>query len=336
MSLDITYYKKINNAYNGTVTLTKKESEIYTLKQHIIKTFNNSLDFHDDVLRNNISQRFVISKYKDNDKKKITAFPNEDLNLGDIIDCFNTKWIVIDLNLDKTIYTKGIMQQCNYQLKWQNSSGDIIQRWIITENSSDIGVKESSVVQIGIDELKLIIPYDTDTVQLRNDKRLFIDNYSVSPTPYQIISVNNTEYVKDGHGYIEIIVKETQKNLNTDRPDLMLCDYISPTTPDTNETTDLSYLSYIDCSKKTIPSGSKRVFTAVFKDTDGNIVNTLTPKWTITCDFEDKLNIVYGTNEITVGVDDDGLIGQTLKLKLEANDNSAEPIEIIVTIVSLY
>lgn len=336
MSLDITYYKKINNAYNGAVTLTKKESEIYTLKQYMIRTFSDSLDFHDETLRNNINQGFVISNSKDNDKKKITAFPDEDLYLGDIIDCFNVKWMVTDLNSDKTVYIKGIMQQCNYQLKWQNGSGDIIQRWIITQSLSNVGVKENSVIQIGIDELKLIIPYDSDTVKLRKDKRLFIDNYSVSPTPYQIISVNNTEHVKNGHGYIEIIVKETQTNLNTDRSDLMLCDYISPTIPTTNESTILSYLSYISCSKQTISSGSKRTFTALFKDSDGNVVETLIPKWTITSDFTDKLIVSYGTNTIIIAVNDDSLINKTFTLKLESNDDTAKSSEIIITIIAAY
>ena len=234
------------------------------------------------------------------------------------------------------IYEKVIVQSCDWKLKWQNASGDVIERWCITSRQTSVGIDENKVIQIGAKQLKIWIPYDSETIKIREGKRFFIDNDIEEPTAYVVTLENTTEYVKNGRGYLEFIVKETQTNSEKDRPDLMLCDYITPTpTPDPTPTTK-PYVATISYSKASVPVGSYSKFKPVFKDTNGNIITTLTPKWTITSDFNNKLTTTEAVDYIKIEVNDKSLIKSTFLLKLEATDGSAEPNEISILITSLF
>lgn len=245
-------------------------------------------------------------------------------------------WLMISAPDNNKIYEKVLVQSCDWKLKWQNALGDVVERWCITSRQTGVGIDENKVVQIGTKQLKIWIPHDSETIKLRVGKRFYIDNNIEVPTPYEITVTNTTEYVKNGHGYLEFIVKETATIPEVDRPDLMLCNYISPTPPDPEPTTK-PYAASISCLKPEIAVGKYgRTFTAVFKDADGNAVTTITPKWTVTSAFTDKLTLTEGSNYIKIVTADTNLIDKTLLLKLEAADDSAEPVEISILITSIY
>lgn len=250
----------------------------------------------------------------------------------------NLFWMMIGIPDNNKIYEKVIVQSCDWKLKWQNASGDVVERWCITSRQTSVGIDENKVIQIGAKQLKIWIPYDSETIKLRVGKRFYIDNNIEEPTPYEVTVTNTTEYVKNGHGYLEFVVKETATIPEVDRPDLMLCNYISPTTPPTPEPTTKTYIASISYTQPEVAAGSKfgRNFTAVFKDADGNVVTTLTPKWTITSTFMDKITATEGTNYIKIVIMDTSLIDKTFKLKLEATDDSAELIEMTILITSIY
>lgn len=250
-------------------------------------------------------------------------------------DCF---WLITSQPRNNKSYEKVIIEQCNYILKWQNASGTVIERNCVESRISTVGIDENKVIQIGKKQSKILLPYDLETIKLRVGKRFYIDNNTENPTPYEITLANTTQYVKNGHGYLEFVVTETATIPAVDRPDLMLCNYISPTIPPDPEPTTKTYIASISYTQPEISAGSKfgRNFTAVFKDTDGNAVTTLTPKWTITADFMEKITSTEGTNYIKIVIMDTSLIDETFKLKLEATDDSAEPIEMTILITSIY
>lgn len=247
-------------------------------------------------------------------------------------------WLIKSQPRNNKCYEKVIIEQCNYLLKWQNASGSIIERYCIESRVSTVGVDDNKVIQIGKSQSKLLLPCDSETIKLRVEKRFYIDNNTENPTPYEITLANTTSYVKNGHGYLEFIVTETATIPGTDRPDLMLCNYISPPTPPNPEPTTKAYVASISYTQPEVSAGSKfgRKFTAVFKDTNGNVVTTLTPKWTITSNFMDKLTVTESSNYIQIVVMDVKLIDKTFSLKLEATDDSAEPIEMSILITSIY
>ena len=257
-------------------------------------------------------------------------------NAGMYITYDNIFWLITSQPRNNKCYEKVVIEQCDWNLKWQNDSGDIIERWCITSRQSSVGIDENKVIALGSGELKILIPYDSETIKIRKGKRFYIDNNTESPIPYEVQLVNTTSFVKNGNGYLEIIVKEDITSLDKDRPDLMLCDYISPTIPPDPTPTTKPYIATISYTRPSVQSGLWSRFKAVFKDTSGNVVDTLTAKWTITSDFTDKLTVTEETNAIKIGVDDDKLIGKTFNLKLEATDDSAEPDEIAILITSAF
>lgn len=334
MSIDINYYYKIQNTYGSDDV---RVAQIYETKNALNRDFNNTLDAY-KVEIDGVLQDLTIIKTTNLDVKKIKSRPDETFYMGAIVKWHNSYWLISDVDTNNDIITHGKMQECNYLLKWQNASGAIVERNCVESRISTIGIDESKVIQVGKKQSKILIPYDSETIKLRVGKRFYIDNNTENPIPYMITLANTTQYVKNGHGYLEFIVTETSTIPEVDRPDLMLCNYISPTTPPTPEPTTKTYVASISYTQPEVAAGSKfgRNFTAVFKDADGNAVTTLTPKWTITADFMDKITATEYPSYIKIVIMDTSLIDKTFKLKLEANDDSAEPIEMTILITSIY
>lgn len=332
MSIDINYYYKIQNTYGSDDV---RVAQIYETKNALNRDFNNTLDAY-KVEIDGVLQDLTIIKTTNLDVKKIKSRPDETFYMGSIVKWHNSYWLISDVDTNNDIITHGKMQECNYLLKWQNASGAIVERNCVESRISTVGIDENKVIQIGKKQSKILLPYDSETIKLRVGKRFYIDNNTENPTPYEITLANTTQFVKNGHGYLEFIVTETATIPDVDRPDLMLCNYISPTPPDPEPTTK-PYAASISCLKPEIAVGKYgRNFTAVFKDVDGNAVTTITPKWTVTSTFTDKLTLTEGSNYIKIVTADTSLIDKTLLLKLEAADDSAEPVEISILITSIY
>lgn len=320
--------------YNKTETINEVKENFDIRRQYSAEgkqlTINNTTDWCLVQTSSNPLKQFE-------DLRKICCPLTMTVNHGDYVTFDDSKWLIDTnvINIDEA-YLSTRMSRCNYLLKWQNASGTIIERYCVESRISTVGIDENKVIQIGKKQSKLLIPYDSETIKLRVGKRFYIDNNTENPTPYEITLANTTQYVKNGHGYLEFIVTETATIPEVDRPDLMLCNYISPTLPDPEPTTK-PYAASISCLKPEIAVGKYgRTFTAVFKDVDGNAVTTVTPKWTVTSTFTDKLTLIEGSNYIKIITADTSLIDKTFLLKLEAADDSAEPVEISILITSIY
>ena len=343
MSLDISYYRKINNSYNVNRTVSKKESDIYTLKLHMANTFSVSLDYHDETLRNMVKQRFVISYYKDENKRKITAFPDELLNLGDKIDCFNSKWLVIYLNPDQQVYTKGIIQQCNYNLKFQNGTSTILEEPCIVLSQSDSlsGEDTGNIITIPSTQRVIYIQYNTNTAKLVEGKRLYIDQLSSKPKVYKITNIDRITKMNGSNGLWKLVCDEDQNIQSDDRPDILIANYI--TSSDT--TTPPSSTDYICKITNTLSApieynndtniatvkvgGSLKPFMCHFYDSTGTEITTLTPVWSIdvsglTIVQQAKIHLTYNASyplRCYLNVDNDNsLIGLDFILNLSSSD----------------
>lgn len=307
--------------------------------------YNIAMDRENDCTINGVSftesPRIFDRKTKANYAESITCETindNDKFNAGNILFYDDNHWLCTSSFVFHELYCKGDFLITNWKLKWQNASGTIVERHCVESRISTVGIDQNKVIEIGKKQSKLLIPYDSETIKLRVGKRFYIDNNTENPTPYEITLANTTQYVKNGHGYLEFIVTETATIPEVDRPDLMLCNYISPTIPPDPEPTTKTYIASISYTQPEVSAGSKfgRNFTAVFKDADENVVTTLMPKWTITADFMDKITATEYTGYIKIVIMDTSLIDETFQLKLEATDDSAEPIEMTISIVSNY
>lgn len=352
MSLDISYYRKINNGYKASGTVSKKESDIYALKLHMANTFSDSLDYHDETLRNMVKQRFVISYYRDENKRKITAFPNEILNMGDMIDCFDSKWLTTYINSDQQVYTKGIIQKCNYTLPFQTISSAIIQEPCIvidTTKASSTGEDEGKIITLSDTQRAILIQYNENTKYLIEGKRIFIDQLTDKPKVYKITKVDRISYIDGEHGLLELTCDECEVIPDKDKPEIKIAGYIStePTIPPTPSdvgmavianTKNVAYTTKVKIKVGTIG----KPFVALFKNLSGDIISDIQPKWSLMLPNEltDKVQIDYKSefpNRCYVSINDDrSLIGKSFKLKLIDDKTLYGKCEININITSLY
>lgn len=333
--------------YSARINLygnSKRERDLNRLKQSLLLNCPRSLSYK-PVKLNGVESQLVINSSTKPYYKEFTSLPGQAILSGDYVEWANNTWLVYEADCDDEIYVDGKLYQCNYVQRWQNENGTMIERPSFVTRESSNGENENKTVTLGANEYFVYMPFDSETIKLRNSKRLFMDYYSSDPYPYKLSLPDNISMKFGTKGIVCYLFQQTERIPDKDKEvelpsgeKIWIADYISPTTPPTPEPTTKTYIASISYTQPEVSAGSKfgRNFTAVFKDNDGNVITTLTPKWTITADFMDKITATEGTNYIKIVIMDTSLIDKTFKLKLEATDDSAEPIEMTISVVSIY
>ena len=159
----------------------------------------------------------------------------------------NRYWLIIGYPSYNGVYEKAVMQLCQYKLRWQNDIGDIVERWCNLTSASkyDTGESGNSTIILTSDNLTLLLPDDNESLDL-DGKRVFIDKRKVNPTKvYKITRTDSVlyDFGEEHGGILAFIADKTELNLETDRQDLRLCDYIDPTSiPSSPQNPDESVL----------------------------------------------------------------------------------------------
>lgn len=310
MSIDWTAY----NARLNIEGTTNRERNINRFKDNVNRKIQNSPSYK-SVKIDDIDRNLVINSGTKPYYKSITSIPNEVFYSGQIVDYANSKYLIKEADSDTELYVDGIMQECDYLLKWQDESGNIIERWCITESNENEGVDENKVMKLGNGQLKVILPYDSETIKIRRDKRFYIDNNITDPIPYAVTNPSTTSNVRNGHGYLTFVVSEDRTNTETDRPDLMLCDYITPTTPPTPPDETIVLFAHISYSgSPTIRIGGYgKTFNATLTDTSGT-ETTMTAIWTI--EPNNYVTYTQNGNSLLVTCDNEDLDGEIVTLSV--------------------
>lgn len=253
-------------------------------------------------------------------------------------------WL-IHYKSDNPLYPKHIIKKCNYLLRWKNRYGKIIERWGVLSDNNRLTNGDSSV-QYGKMTLpwqtsSIILPYDNETINLRRDKRLLIDDPSVIDAPDAYIITNrniNTKSFGSNDGVIELALSQHQYNPQTDNRHLMVADYYitseeSPALPDYDNL--ICKIEYTGTSDLKMGAPFK-TYTARFYQ-DSKEVPDVEAVWSI--NILEK-NIDYFTYEINGNaVDikckyDPSLIGSHFKLSAADIENTCSA-ERVVEVVSM-
>ena len=222
---------------------TMRERTLFYEKKHIKELAVNSLSCKDCKV-NGVDQKIIIDDGTLPYYKNIKSLPDEYFDAGDYVTWAGAAWLVVSCDWDKEVYTYGKMQQCNYILKWQNNDAEVIERWSVVMSASKYnnGEKYNNIIVVGSNQLMVYLPIDSETLKLKADKRLFVDFNTDNPKCYDVTRVDTVtmgydgvaEPVYDGRGCVLLVLTETEYNPDTDRIDLMLCNYFtapSPTIP---------------------------------------------------------------------------------------------------------
>ena len=348
--MDISYFQKINNTYNAK---SKQEVDLYLLNQHVDNHFADTIDYH--VVKRN-GEPFELLIIKDTDgntfKKKIKSKNSTPFNLGDYIEWNNQIWLVTLLDSDDKTYHSGYMYLCTVPLRWQNSEGKIIERYVYSEDFTKYssGITGNNTITIGDNQYGLTLPIDSETRKLARDMRFPIDfEDAEKPDIYKLtnrkVNLNNNEYFGRGGtmiltmSYDAFNAEEDKRVVMDNGKEVWVCNYTEvssptppsePTTPD--ETEDLS----VTISGTTnLRIGVTRNYTATLSDKDGNAVqwdDTLY-SWNVASDFDVKQSV--SENKISLTVEDEDFIDSSFILQVIKLDDSSVIAEIEITVIDV-
>ena len=346
--MDISYFQKINNTYNAK---SKQEVDLYLLNQHVDNHFADTIDYH--VVKRN-GEPFELLIIKDTDgntfKKKIKSKNSTPFNLGDYIEWNNQIWLVTLLDTDDKTYHSGYMYLCTVPLRWQNSEGKIIERYVYSEDFTKYssGITGNNTITIGDNQYGLTLPIDSETRKLARDMRFPIDfEDAEKPDIYKLtnrkVNLNNNEYFGRGGtmiltmSYDAFNAEEDKRVVMDNGKEVWVCNYTEvstptppsePTTPD--ETEDLSATISGTTNLKV---GFSRTYTVNFTDESGNEVdwNDVGFSWNVISDFDSGLiEQTISGNAIKLSVDDENLIGGSFILSVVMDTVTLAQIEITV------
>lgn len=344
--MDINYYMKIQNAYG---TKNRREKELNKINHEMSKHFEDTYGTV-DVLLNDIPAQIMIIKDTDNNtfKKKIKSVHGEQLNLGDYIEWNNQKWLITLLDVDDRTWDRGYMYLCTVPLRWQNSEGKIIERYVYSEDFTKYsnGITGGSTISVGDNQYGLTLPVDSETKKLKRDMRFPIDlDDSEQPDIYKLTNrktkLNDNQYFGRG-GTMVVTMSFDAFDANTDKKitmengqEVWVCNYnnspLPPTPPEPNETTDLRCVISGD---SVLQIGYSNTYTVTFIDKKtGSVVDCdkVDFTWDIVSDFE--IEKTENNNEIDLYVEDEDLADEKFKLQIIVNDTILD--EIIITISSI-
>lgn len=236
--MDIDYYKKINNLYGFN---KKRDSDIERTKQFVAQQFNDDVQAFDVTIEDR-PQTVIISYAAKENMNKIISRPDETFKNGEIVTWMNEKYIVLQVDPDKRIYTRGLIKKCLGSLKWQDEFGDIYEAWFArtTDLSPNFGVDDrNKLITMPDERRQIIVQSNVHTQKFRKEQRFIVDGRA-----WKIITLDDI-----ADGVINLVLEESHINPATDNVDLRVADYrtdlyklISKTASDINIKIDQSIL----------------------------------------------------------------------------------------------
>lgn len=252
--------------------------------------------------------------------------------VGDIIyDANEDEYLICTeaFNIDD-IHYKGKFTLCNWMLKWQNKYGRILEYPCYDMNATQYnsGEQSNKVFTIDSNQHILTLPSDENTVELCSPKRFYLDKATINPSTFIVTQNDTTSYNYGKKGLVKLTVFAHPSNVEADRPDLGICDYVDMSAGSPNAGTTVN--EYCCRASKTVieydtsiikSGGDSQVFVGKFYDDKGNEVSDIVPHWTIVCDFSDKLQVKEFDNCLSIGIDDDLYIDEEFKLVCSSEDD---------------
>ena len=205
---------------------TRRERALNRTKRIINYKTMHSLSTH-KVLINGIEQRITIINREEFNKKRIIALPDETIVHGGIVDWADNKWLITQIDSNDEVNMAGLMEQCNYELKWRDETGNIISKWCVVEDGTKylVGENPERIMTTGGSRFAVTIAKDEDTNKLKRGKRfLLYDPDCQDVLAFEITKPNTLFNIFEGVGVYRFILVETNLT-DHDNKELMIADY---------------------------------------------------------------------------------------------------------------
>lgn len=273
---------------------------------------------------------------------KISILPNDTMDIGDIVECYNEHWIVVEMYTDEYGLSTGVMWLCNYELAFQNGTPDVVRTYCVIDDGSYSKASEKSIMTTDV-QYTIYLPLNKDTEKIYVDKRFGI-GVVYNQHNEQILQVIKTTWIDkinqnygEGSHLLKLRASADLYNAEYDNLDKMICDYISENnvpTPEPAEPTDVLLSCVID-GKDTIRMGSKRSYTVSVVDKNGNTQET-TSNFIWEVEGEIPFELTTDNTSCTIKVPfDESFIGLTLTLSVHDEENLYNECDKVIEVVTI-
>ena len=235
----------------------------------------------------------------------------------------NQYWLISGYPGNNGVCEKATAILCQYELIWQDDDGKIIRRWANFTSASkyDNGRSGNSTIILTSNNFTIWIPEDDDGTTL-DGRRVFIDRVKTGQLPTKVFEITRSDDVlylfgKDHGGILSFIADKDELNKVTDRQDLWICNYKSPTTPTLppsepdNPTTSVTITG-----GDTLRYGRAKTWTVTFSDSENQPNFT----WNVKSDF--KITQTITDNKIQLKCTEDKAIDCTFTLQVLDNESN--------------
>ena len=272
---------------------TQRERELNRLKSDLVRKAPSSLSYKDVKLNGEPTQLMINTSTKPY-YKEFESLPDQTVLAGDYVEWANSVWLVLNADCDDEVYTDGNLRQCQHKIFWQKADGTVVSRYAYTENASayNNGEKENNTITLQSNQFMVYLPYDDETAELDNGKRVHMSRSNRKCKPYELTRPDDITYGFGEKGVLNIIFTQTQYNPDEDKlvtledgKEAWICNYIpisSPTPPTSNpnETADLSAEITFKGTQELKIGGNTKTLTGYFIDKDGNTTSDI-GKWEV-------------------------------------------------------
>lgn len=238
----------------------------------------------------------------------------------------NRYWLIDGYPGNNGSYEKATSVLCQYNLRWQNAQGEILERWCNLTSASkyDVGENGNNTILLTSNNYSIKIPYDDEIIGLE-DKRVFIDKRKVNPTKVFKLTRDDDvlyDYGDEYHGSIlNFIADKDEFNPTTDNQELRICNYRSVPSQPSTPTPPLTSDETVSISGgNTLRVGRKKSWHVSFADKEGNEVTYEDFIWNIKSDFDVIQTVEDKT--IQLSVDDDSYFDESFLLQILDNDGT--------------
>lgn len=258
----------------------------------------------------------IVASRKSALECSIKAAPGTDLHIGDLVECLDEDWLVVDLYTDKVGILNGTMWICNDIIRFQNNSSAVNTRYCVIDDGSYSRKMTDPIAYVPVNTYKLYLSMDAATIRLYIDKRLSFgtiyapDGSEILET-YKIMGIDlKSKNLGEGSHLMVLTMQRDVYNETTDSLSQNLCDvYVAPGHTSAPQLTG----SCVVVGRDAIRLGTTRKYSVTFTNAEGEIVNDVVPIWNISAPNGVTTSTADGVVSVVVPLQE-SLVGSEIKL----------------------
>ena len=208
---------------------SRREQEATRLRRNLLMKTDDTLSYQEIVI-DGVSQNVAIINTDNLDTKKIIAMPGEQVTHGSLVEWMKNIWLVTEKDANNEIYDLGVMQQCNYLLRWVDAdSKQVMERWCVIEDGTKYLTGEYGdrdfIVTRGDSRIAMTITKDKYSLKFDRNSRFIIDDYgSPSPLAYRLTKPYKLGGRYSENGVLRFVLTECNTE-DDDNLELHIADY---------------------------------------------------------------------------------------------------------------